>query len=135
MTPFQRYLLSKFIWYLAAFLVAVGLNFFLPRLIPGNPVDAIVARIAQGGSTEGEARRRIYETYMKEFGLDKPLLAQFGNYLGNLVRGDLGTSFGNYPREGLRAYCLEHPLDDCLATPRDYSRLDFGKHPRGVCGL
>jgi peptide/nickel transport system permease protein len=97
MTPFQRYILSKFIWYLAAFLVAVALNFFLPRLIPGNPVDAIVARLAQGGSTEGEARRRIYETYMKEFGLDKPLLAQFGNYLSNLVRGDLGTSFGNYP--------------------------------------
>jgi peptide/nickel transport system permease protein len=97
MTPFQRYILSKVIWYLAAFLVAVGLNFFLPRLIPGNPVDAIVARMAQGGTAEGEARKRMYDTYMREFGLDKPLIAQFGNYLGNLLRGDLGTSFGNYP--------------------------------------
>ncbi len=97
MTPFQRYILSKIIWYLAAFLVAVGFNFFLPRLIPGNPVDTIVARIAQGGGSEGEARKKIYETYMKEFGLDKPLLAQFGTYLANLFRGDLGTSFGNYP--------------------------------------
>jgi peptide/nickel transport system permease protein len=97
MTPFQRYILSKIIWYLAAFLVAVALNFFLPRLIPGNPVDAIVARIAQGGNTEGEARKRIYDNYMKEFGLDKPILVQFGTYLGNVLRGDLGTSFGNYP--------------------------------------
>jgi peptide/nickel transport system permease protein len=97
MTPFQRYILSKVIWYLAAFLVAVAMNFFLPRLIPGNPVDAIIARMAQGGSAEGEARKRMYDTYMKEFGLDKPLIAQFGNYLANLFRGDLGTSFGNYP--------------------------------------
>jgi peptide/nickel transport system permease protein len=97
MTPFQRYILSKLIWYLAAFLVAVAMNFFLPRLIPGNPVDAIIARMAQGGTAEGEARKRMYDTYMKEFGLDKPLIAQFGNYLANLARGDLGTSFGNYP--------------------------------------
>lgn len=97
MNTFQRYILSKLLWYLAAFLVAASLNFFLPRLIPGNPVDTIVAKMAQGGAAEGEARRRIYETYMKEFGLDKPLLTQFVTYLGNLARGDLGTSFGNYP--------------------------------------
>jgi peptide/nickel transport system permease protein len=97
MTPFQRYILSKMFWYLAAFVIAVGFNFFLPRLIPGNPVDTIVARLAQGGSTEGEARKRIYENYMREFGLDKPLVTQFVTYFGNLFRGDFGTSFGNYP--------------------------------------
>jgi len=97
MSTFQRYVLNKLLWYVVAFLVAASLNFFLPRLIPGNPVDTIVAKMAQGGTAEGEARRRTYQTYMKEFGLDKPLLAQFGTYLGNLARGDLGTSFGNYP--------------------------------------
>lgn len=97
MSTFQRYILNKLLWYFAAFMVAASLNFFLPRLIPGNPVDTIVARMAQGGAAEGEARRRTYQTYMKEFGLDKPILAQFGTYLGNLARGDLGTSFGNYP--------------------------------------
>lgn len=97
MNTFQRYIMNKLLWYVAAFLVAASLNFFLPRLIPGNPVDTIVAKMAQGGTAEGEARRQTYQTYMREFGLDKPLLSQFFTYLGNLARGDLGTSFGNYP--------------------------------------
>lgn len=96
MSPFQRYILNKLVWYFATLLVAVSLIFFLPRLIPGNPVDTIVAELEAGG-VMGEARRIIYETYMREFGLDRPLLAQFGTYLANLARGDLGTSFGNHP--------------------------------------
>ena len=34
---------------------------------------------------------------MREFGLDKPQWQQFFIYLGNLLQGDLGTSFGQYP--------------------------------------
>jgi peptide/nickel transport system permease protein len=117
MTPFQRYILSKFVWYLAAFLVAVAMNFFLPRLIPGNPVDAIIARMAQGGTAEGEARKRMYDTYMKEFGLDKPLLAQFGNYLGNLARGNFGTSFGNYPAKVSSLISTSIPWTIALQLP------------------
>ncbi len=97
MTTFQKYILNKLVWYLAAFLAAACLNFFLPRLIPGNPVDVIVGQMAQGGTGSGEARQKTYETFMKEFGLDKPILIQFGSYLSNLLRGDFGTSFGNYP--------------------------------------
>lgn len=95
--PFQRYLLNKVFWYLLAFLVATALNFFLPRLVPGNPVDAIVSQIAQGGGASNEAIQRIYQTYVTEFGLDQTPLQQFFTYLSNLLRGDLGTSLGNYP--------------------------------------
>jgi peptide/nickel transport system permease protein len=45
----RRYLTSKTVWYLGALVVAVMLNFLLPRLIPGNPVDVIVSRLGQGG--------------------------------------------------------------------------------------
>ena len=97
MKPFQRYLLNKLFWYLLAFVAAMALNFFLPRLIPGNPVDAIVSQMARGGGTSGEALSRVYDTYITEFGLDKSPVEQFISYLGNLFRGDLGTSLGNYP--------------------------------------
>lgn len=92
----RRYLLRKSAWYAGALLVAVTLNFVLPRLIPGNPVDTIVASLA-GGGAEGEALRAIREEYVRAFGLDKPLWQQFLVYLGNLVSGDLGTSFALYP--------------------------------------
>lgn len=97
MTKFQRYLLTKFAWFLVAFSVALVANFLLIRLIPGNPVDSIVAGMAAGGSATGEAMRAVYQTYIAEFGLDKPLWQQFFVYLGNLIRGDLGVSFAKSP--------------------------------------
>lgn len=97
MTKFQRYLVNKFLWFLLAFFVALIFNFLLPRLIPGNPVDTIVARMASGGSMSGEAMQRVYRAYIAEFGLDQPLWMQFFIYLRNLARGDLGASFALAP--------------------------------------
>lgn len=98
MTQFQRYMTKKAGWFLAAFLAALILNFYLPRLVPGNPVDAIVSQMAQGGA-DAAAMESIYETYIAEFGLNEPLVLQFFTYVGNVVRGDLGTSFALYPAE------------------------------------
>lgn len=98
MSPkFWRYIGEKVIYYLIAFYIAISLNFLLPRLIPGNPVQVIVGKLMQGGSLEGESAKRLYETYMKEFGLDKPMLYQYFVYLKNILKGDLGTSFMLYP--------------------------------------
>lgn len=96
LSRFQRYLLGKAAWYFGAFWVALGLNFLLPRLIPGNPVDGIVARLASGGM-EGQALKQIYLSYVEKFGLDQPIWIQFFIYVADLARGDLGQSFGMYP--------------------------------------
>ena len=98
MTQFQRYILKKCGWFVAAFLVALVLNFYLPRLIPGNPVDAIVSQMAQGGA-DAASMEAIYSTYIEEFGLDEPLALQFFTYVGNVLQGDLGTSFALYPAD------------------------------------
>ena len=92
-----RYIGRKVAWTLVVFVVALLLNFLLPRLIPGNPVDTIVGQLAQGGGAGGEQLQQIHEQYMKEFGLDKPLWQQFFIYIGNVFQGDLGTSFAQYP--------------------------------------
>ena len=67
-----RYFLSKIGWYLLVFFVALLINFILPRLIPGNPVDSLVATMTRGGGASGDAVKAVYENYMKEFGLDQP---------------------------------------------------------------
>jgi peptide/nickel transport system permease protein len=92
-----RYFGRKALWTLGTLIVALLLNFFLPRLIPGNPVDALVSQMARGGGTGGDQLAQIHATYMREFGLDKPAWQQFVLYLNNLLHGDLGTSFGQYP--------------------------------------
>lgn len=94
--PFVKYILQKIFWYIIAFFVAVSLNFFLPRLIPGNPVAVIVNQMASGGAPS-DALERLYKTFMTEFGLDKPLYIQYFSYLRKVLSFDLGTSFMLYP--------------------------------------
>jgi peptide/nickel transport system permease protein len=92
-----KYLGRKVAWTIVVFFVALVLNFMLPRLIPGNPVDAIVGQLARGGGTGGEQLQQVHEHFMQEFGLDQPLWQQFLTYVGNVLQGDFGTSFGQYP--------------------------------------
>jgi peptide/nickel transport system permease protein len=93
----QKYFLKKSAWYLLTLFIAILLNFLLPRLIPGNPVAAIASR-AMGSVMDQSVVRKIYDEYMAMFGLDKPIWQQFFIYIGNLIRGNLGVSFYQYPR-------------------------------------
>ena len=94
---YRRYFLNKALWFLVTFVCAFILNFALPRLMPGNPVAAIVARMAQGMSN-ATGVQAIYEQYTKLFGTDQPILQQFFIYMRNVFRGDFGFSFAFYPR-------------------------------------
>ncbi|MFN8400234.1 MAG: ABC transporter permease [Anaerolineales bacterium] len=73
------------------------LNFLLPRLMPGDPVAAIVSRLAQGMSNTSGVQA-IYEQYTELFGTNKPMIEQFLIYIKNVTRGDFGFSFSQYPR-------------------------------------
>ncbi len=63
-------------------------NFFLVRLIPGDPVDAFVAK-AQG------ADQAFKDHIRHEMGLDEPIWVQFGIYLSKVAHLDFGWSFQN----------------------------------------
>jgi peptide/nickel transport system permease protein len=73
------------------------LNFILPRLMPGDPVAAIVSRVAQG-MTNTSGIQAIYQQYADLFGTNKPMLEQFFLYVKNVLQGDFGFSFSQYPR-------------------------------------
>ena len=97
MKGYKKYYSKKIIWYLLTIIVAIMLNFLLPRLMPGNPVSAIASR-ASVGMTDQSAVQKVYEEYVKTFGIDKPLYIQFFHYVKNLFSGDFGVSFIYYPR-------------------------------------
>ncbi|MDQ0093335.1 ABC transporter permease [Paeniglutamicibacter psychrophenolicus] len=63
------------------------LAFFAMRLVPGDPVDALLG--GPGNNATEEVRQATRELN----GLDRPLLVQYGSYLGKLVTGDLGDSY------------------------------------------
>lgn len=97
MKGYRKYFLNKLIWFAITFVAAFVLNFTLPRLMPGDPVAAIVARFAQGMSN-ATGVQAIYEQYTKLFGTDKPIVEQFFIYVKNVLQGDFGYSFSQYPR-------------------------------------
>ena len=97
MKGYIRYFSSKAMWFLVTLVAAFVLNFMLPRLMPGDPVAAIVARQAQGMSNTSGVQA-IYDQYAEQFGTNKPMLEQFILYVGNVFRGDFGYSFSQYPR-------------------------------------
>jgi peptide/nickel transport system permease protein len=82
-----RYVLSKFGQALATLAFVLAFNFFLFRVMPGDPVR-LLAR-AQGLELSRGAIREL----IADLGLNKPLLAQFWDYLGDMLRGNFGDSF------------------------------------------
>ena len=97
MKAYLRYFGGKLVWFLITLVFAFILNFTLPRLMPGDPVAAIVARMAQGMS-DAAGVQATYEHYTELFGLDQPILQQFFIYVNNVLHGDFGFSIAQYPR-------------------------------------
>ncbi len=97
MKGYRKYFLNKLLWFLVTFVFGFILNFTLPRLMPGDPVAAIVARMAQGMSN-ATGVQAIYQQYTELFGTNRPMLEQFFIYIRNVAHGDFGFSFSQYPR-------------------------------------
>ena len=79
--------MSRVLYYFLIFFVVLGLNFFLPRLLPGDPLTALT------GASDVVLTPEYRQELMARYNLDQPLATQFGLYLANLARGDLGYSF------------------------------------------
>ncbi len=62
-------------------------NFFLPRLMPGDPLDNLI------GSDDTVMTQEEYDELYSKMGLDKPLGEQFGLYVKNLFKGEWGYSY------------------------------------------
>ena len=81
------YVIKRVAFALLTVLIAVTINFALFRLAPGSAVTNL-ARVPHATPETRLALKR-------EFGLDKSKLAQYGIYLKQLARGNLGVSFEN----------------------------------------
>ena len=113
--PTLKHIANRAGWYLLTFVVAVTINFFLPRLGDANPIDRMMARAS--ARLDSKSAREKEEAYLKEFGLVEldaqgrvrhdpagkavktPLPMQFASYVGMSLRGDLGTSILQYPKK------------------------------------
>jgi peptide/nickel transport system permease protein len=87
-TDVTRYLTRKITIYLLTFFVAVTIDWAIPRLMPGNPIDGLIGRL-QADST---ASQELHGYFTESFELDQPLWKQYVNFWWGLLHGDLGPS-------------------------------------------
>jgi len=89
------YLLRKLGFYVIALWVAVTVNFAIPRLMPGSPVDMMLSKLAQHGPVTPETRRAVESLLGTD--TNRPILLQYGDYLHSLAAGRLGVSAVYFP--------------------------------------
>lgn len=80
-------------FYLLTLWISLTLNFLLPRLVPGDPAQAIMARFR-----DKNVDPEMLQAIEAQFGISHdPLWVQYGQYLTNLLHGNLGISTGYFP--------------------------------------
>lgn len=91
-------LIAKRLSFLALVIWAAStIVFFIPRLSPRNAVRERFAELARSGGFSPGDLEKIIANMNQQFGLEKPLLEQYWNYLGNILRMDFGYSLNRYP--------------------------------------
>lgn len=92
-----RYAATRFCQLLLVIFIAVSVNFIIPRMLPGDPVQTALARLQSSGGAQSVDIQAVSAAYRAKYGLDQDLFTQYVNYWGDLLRLDLGVSFANFP--------------------------------------
>lgn len=77
--------------------VALSVNFAIPRLMPGDPVEQQFAAISAAGGQVGDIKAAM-QAMRERLGLDQPVWRQYLAFLGNSARLELGVSVASYPQ-------------------------------------
>ena len=91
-----RYLVTRILLTIPMLFVMLSLIFVVLRVMPGDPVSTILG---------GHALQSVIDEQKHKLGLDRPIAVQYVDYLGQLVRLDLGTSM--YTDEKVMSPILE----------------------------
>lgn len=88
-------LLRKLAFYLVALFAAVTFNFAIPRLLPGNPVDILLGKLATQGPVPPETRKALEALFGSD--TSAPIWTQYVDYLHSILTGDFGVSVTYFP--------------------------------------
>lgn len=90
----MSYVLRRLVFYLIAAWASITFNFFLPRMMPGDPGSVLMAKLRG----QGDIRPETIEAMTKAYGMsDDPMIFQYFDYLGNLFQGEFGISTSWFP--------------------------------------
>ena len=96
---FAKFLGARLLTYVLVVWISVTIVFFVPRFVPGNPVESMLARIMSTQQTMDPMAVQSMRAALTElYGLEGTLLSQYQGYLTRvLISFDFGPSLANYP--------------------------------------
>jgi peptide/nickel transport system permease protein len=95
-----QYVLQRFATYLAVLFIGLTITFFLPRFMPGDPINNYISQIQSraGQTLSPEAVQQIRDSLSELYGLKGNLFTQYVGFLKRVIlHFDFGPSFTNYP--------------------------------------
>src|SRR5581483_9814248 len=98
---FLQYFAKRLVVYFVVLFIGITITFFLPRLMPSNPVDSYIAQMQSqaGQSLTPQALQKLRESLQELYGLKGNLFTQYLSYLKRIFLGfDFGPSLSSYPR-------------------------------------
>ncbi len=95
LTLMYKYIIRRTFWLIVVLFSVSFITFSLMHLVPGGPWDK-----------EKQLPPQVVEALNRKYGLDKPFLVQFGDFLSGLARGDLGVSY-TFQDRGVTRILLE----------------------------
>jgi peptide/nickel transport system permease protein len=95
-----QYILQRFVTYLAVLFIGITITFFLPRLMPGDPINNYISQVQSraGQTLSPEVAQQLRESLEQLYGLQGDLLTQYVSFLNRVfLHFDFGPSFTSYP--------------------------------------
>ena len=129
----MRYILTKIGLFILTLWAAVTLNFILPRLMPGSPLDAALAKLAASGQQVTNAQRQAIEAQ-----LGSPhgnIFSQYGQYLDDIVHLRFGQSFTDPDPHRRQLDRAGAAVDAGAGRRHDDPRVRRRHLARGLCRL
>jgi peptide/nickel transport system permease protein len=91
------YIVRRLLQSLLVLVLVTLLVFFVMRLLPGDP---IIIYVAQNASTQAMNPEQL-DKLRHEFGLDRPIMVQYVNWVSDIVRGNFGESIYYHEKVGV----------------------------------
>ncbi|RLF22820.1 MAG: ABC transporter permease [Thermoprotei archaeon] len=115
--PFIIFISRKIGFSLATYFIFLTIIFLVPRVIPGNPLATLLAKLYRQAQANPELIRESYRRLMEEFGVGRPLWEQYVDFVCRTFRGDLGTSISSYPCKVAEIIAMNLPWSLGLLIP------------------
>lgn len=109
-----RYFTRKILTYVLAFFVGTTVDWGIPRLMPGNPVQIYLSKFSLQSAGSWQAMNRLFS---RAFGLNVPVWRQYLNFWDGVFHGNFGVSYSEFPEPVSHAILSAVPYTLALLVP------------------